>query len=129
MTDLLQRSILLTIGAAALTLDMTESLASEMMQRGQETSDDGRKAVEEFMDRARAEARSFRGSVDSSLQNKLREIGIPSNDQLMEMELKIAQLEHRLSLLENGRAASVGEEAGTRGPEGEGSAQGPEEGS
>ncbi len=107
MNELLQRSILLTIGAAALTLEMTESLASEMVKRGQETTEESRKAVEEFMDRARDEARSFRGNMDSSLKKTLSDIGVPSREQLAEMELKIAQLEHRLSLLENGGAASA----------------------
>lgn len=121
MNDLLQRSILLTIGAAALTLDMTESLASDMIRRGQETTDESRKAVDEFMERARDEVRNFRGSMDSSLQSTLRDIGIPSGEKIMEMELKIAQLEHRLSLLENGKSAAGGDEAGTANPEGEGS--------
>lgn len=112
MNDLLQRSILLTIGAAALTLDMTESLASDMIRRGQETTDEGRKAVDEFMERARDEVRHFRGNVDSSLQNTLRDIGIPSKEKIMEMELKIAQLEHRLSLLENGKATAGTDEEG-----------------
>lgn len=112
MSDLLQRSILLTIGAAALTLDMTESLASEMVKRGQETTGEGRKTVEEFMDRARDEARSFRGSMDSSLQKALNDIGVPSKEKFMEMELKIAQLEHRLSLLEKGGSGGEPQEEG-----------------
>lgn len=106
MNKLLERSILLTVGAAALTLDMTEALAGMLAGRGQETTEEGRRAVDELLDKARGEALSFRGGLESSLKKALSDAGMPSREQLEEMELKIAQLEHRLALLEKRGSAS-----------------------
>ena len=119
MTNMLERSILLTIGVAALALDMTEAYAGELVKRGQDTTDEGRKAVGEFMDKARDEARSFRGNLDSGLKKTMTDIGLPTREQLEEMDLKLAQLEHRLSLLENGKSASRAGKGRTGGESGQ----------
>ncbi len=112
MANLIERSILLTIGAASLTLDMTEAFAGELMKRGQDTTDESRKAMDELVERARDEARSFRGSIDSSMKKVLQDMGVPSSAKLEEIELKLAQLEHRISLLENRGKPQTEEESG-----------------
>jgi polyhydroxyalkanoate synthesis regulator phasin len=117
MANLIERSILLTIGAAALTLDMAESLAGEMVKRGQETSEESRKAMDELLERARGEAMSFRGDIDSGIRNLLSEAGVPSREQLSELELKLAQLEHRISLLEDGGSGAGDAPGGSGGGE------------
>lgn len=104
MSNLLERSILLTVGAAAIALDMTETLATELLKRGEDATDEGRKAVDELMVRARDEARTVKESLDSSLHRTITEMALPSKEKMEEIELKLAQLEHRLSLLENGKA-------------------------
>ena len=112
MANLIERSILLTIGAASLTLDMTEAFAGELMKRGQDTTDERRKAMDELVDRARDEARSFRGNIDSGLKKALQDMGMPSSARLEEIELKLAQLEHRITLLEDGGTSQAEKESG-----------------
>ena len=100
MANLLERSILMTIGAASLSRDVAEALAGELTGRGRETTDEGREAVNELVQKARDETRVAKSRFDASMQRTFRDFGVATQDQLEEMQLKIAQLEHRLSLLE-----------------------------
>ena len=100
MANLLERSILLTIGLAAVAREVAESLADEMVKRGEVTSEEGRKAFDEAVVKAKDEARLLRGRFDSQVQRGYRDMGIASGEQLEDMQLKIAQLEHRVALLE-----------------------------
>ena len=111
MSNLLERSILMTIGAASLTRDVAEALTNEFVGRGQRTTDEGREAVNDLVDRARDETRAAKGRIDLSLQRTFRDMGLATSEQLEEMELKLAQLEHRLSLLEAAAEAVPAAEA------------------
>lgn len=106
MTNLLQRSFLLTIGAAALTKDMAEAFTDELVQKGQEASGEGKKAVDDYVEKAREEARSFRGAIDRNMKKTLEDVGVPTREQFEELKLKVAQLEHRISLLEKEKLSS-----------------------
>ncbi len=109
MPNLLERSILLTIGAASLSRDFAEALTADFMGRGQKTSEQGREAAGELLERARDETRAARSRLDASLQRTFRDMGLATVEQMEEMELKLAQLEHRLSLLEQPETQAVNE--------------------
>lgn len=121
MANMLERSILMTLGAAMLTKEMAESLADSLAQRGGETTALGREAVDEAVDKAKEEARSLRGRFDDTLQRNFRELGLAPSTEIEELKLKVAQLEHRIKLLEAAptsavEAAAIGE-AAARSPE------------
>jgi len=100
MANVFERSILMTLGAAMLTKEMAESLADNLSQKGEETTTLGREAVDEVVDKAKEEARSLRGRFDDTIQRNFRELGLAPNIEIDELKLKLAQLEHRISLLE-----------------------------
>lgn len=114
MTNLFERSFLMALGAAVLTRDMAESFASDLVKKGGTASDEGRKIVEETVQQAREETRGIKAHFDETLERNFREMGLVTSDQVEEMQLKIAQLEHRISLLEAG-AAVEGPVAGAQG--------------
>jgi len=100
MNNLLEQSLLLTLGAAALTKEIAESVVGELVKRGEMTSEDGRQAVDEVVNKAKGEARSLRSRFDDTLQRNMQDLGLAPRQQVEELQLKVAQLEHRLSLLE-----------------------------
>ncbi|MHB1326356.1 MAG: phasin family protein [Thermoleophilia bacterium] len=121
MTNLLERSILMTLGAAMLTKEMAESLADSLAQKGDETTALGRESVDEVVGKAKEEARSLRGRFDNTLQRNFREMGLAPSAEIEELKLKVAQLEHRISLLEAGNSATGSSEkttGETQSPEG-----------
>ncbi|OFV82042.1 MAG: hypothetical protein A2W26_13875 [Acidobacteria bacterium RBG_16_64_8] len=106
--DLIERTFLVGMGAAALTKDRVQELVEEFVRRGQISGDEGRDMVERLVSRSRDEARSAFKRADSSLQTAYRDMGLVSKRELEDMELRVRQLEHRVQLLEKSADAGPG---------------------
>jgi polyhydroxyalkanoate synthesis regulator phasin len=100
MSNLFERSIFLSIGVAAVAKELADTLTEELVKRGATTTEEGRQAFEEVVDKAKGEASTMRGKFDSKIQRGYRDMGVATSEQVDEMQLKIAQLEHRMTLLE-----------------------------
>lgn len=100
MSNLLENGFLMTLGAAAITREVAESIVGELVKHGQMTSDEGRQAVDEVIDKTKGEARSLRNRFDKTLQNSFQDLGLAPKQQMEDLQLKVAQLEHRINLLE-----------------------------
>ncbi|MFA5802066.1 MAG: hypothetical protein WC911_06265 [Thermoleophilia bacterium] len=100
MSNLLENGFLMTLGAAAITREVAESIVGELVKHGQMTSDEGRQAVDEVIDKTKGEARSLRNRFDKTLQNSFQDLGLAPRQQMEDLQLKVAQLEHRINLLE-----------------------------
>ena len=109
--DLIERTFLAGMGAAALTKDRVQELVEEFVRRGQLNSDEGREVVDRLVSRSREEARSLLKKADSSLQGAYRDLGLTSKHQLEDLEFRLRQLEHRVQLLE----ATADSESGDKG--------------
>ena len=80
----------------ALTAERAEVLAA----RGGLGREEARALVEELGGRWRNESARLGERTGASLAGLLRELGLVTRDELEEVELRVAQLEHRLRLLE-----------------------------
>lgn len=110
--DLIERTFLIGVGAAAFTKDRVQELVEEFVRRGELSSDEGRDMVDKLVARTRDEARSAMSRADSSIHGALRDFGVTTRRELEDLEMRVQQLEHRISLLE-GTAGS--EAPGSRG--------------
>lgn len=117
--DLIERTFLMGVGAAAFTKDRVQELVQEFVGRGELSSDEGREMVDRLVARSRDEARSAVRRVDSSLQGALRDFGITTRRDLEDLEMRVRQLERRIALLERtpvtGAPGPTGEDAETTG--------------
>lgn len=98
--DLIERTFLAGMGAAALTKDRVQELVEDLVHRGQLSSDEGRDVVDRLVARSREEARTVLKRADSSLQGAYRDLGISSKRELEDLDFRIRQLEMRVQLLE-----------------------------
>lgn len=105
MASLFERSFLMALGAAVLTKEMAAGLAEELVKKGESTGEEGKKVIEETVEQAREETRTLKTRFDETLQRNFHEMGLVTADQLEDLQLKLAQLEHRLSLLEKAASA------------------------
>jgi polyhydroxyalkanoate synthesis regulator phasin len=103
--DLIERTFLVGVGAAAFTKDKVQTLVDEFVRRGELSTDEGRDMVDKLVARSRDEARSAMKRADSSLQGALHDLGLAPRREVEDLELRIRQLEHRLALLEATPAA------------------------
>jgi len=98
--DLLERIALAAIGALALTAERIEELAAEFSERGGMRRDEARQLIEDALTRWRGDASRFGERAGESMTGVVRQFGLVTRDELDELELRVAQLEHRLRLLE-----------------------------
>ena len=95
-----ERLLLAGVGAVALTKDRAEELADDLSRRGHLTREEARDAIEEALHRWRGDALRFSERTSSSLTAVIRELGLVTRREWEELELRLAQVEHRVRLVE-----------------------------
>jgi polyhydroxyalkanoate synthesis regulator phasin len=96
-----RRLLLAVLGAVALTAERADDLADELAERGGMRRDDVRSWIDEVSNRWRGDAVRLGERTGATVQGALRELGLVTRDEWDELELRVAQLEHRLRLVEN----------------------------
>lgn len=97
---LIERVVLAAVGAAAMTAERADALADELAERGMARRDEARAVIDDVTNRWRGDATRLGERAGTSLDRLFRELGLVTEDEVEELELRIAQLEHRLKLLE-----------------------------
>lgn len=98
--DLIERTFLVGVGAAALTKERVQGLVEEFVHRGQLTGDEGRELVEQLVARSKTQAQSAFKKADSQLHGAYRDMGLATRRELEDVDFRVRQLEHRIRLLE-----------------------------
>jgi polyhydroxyalkanoate synthesis regulator phasin len=98
--ELLERIALSAVGAVALTAERADAIAEELSERGLARRDDARALIEDLSARWRGDATRLGEKAGATLDTLFRELGLVTKDDLVDLELRVAQLEHRLKLLE-----------------------------
>ena len=100
LRDAAERIVLAAFGALALGADRAERIAGDLSELGGVRRDEARSVVEELAGRWRGDALRVSEKTRVSLQGLFRELGLVTRDELDELELRVAQLEHRMRLVE-----------------------------
>ena len=98
--DALERLALAAVGAVALTADRIDELTGDLSERGGMRRDEARQVLEDAITRWRGDATRMGERAGETLGTLARQLGLVTRDELEDLELKVAQLEHRLRLLE-----------------------------
>jgi polyhydroxyalkanoate synthesis regulator phasin len=97
---LLEQVILASLGAASLTKDRVDQLVDSLAERGGINREDARSAINDVAARWRGDVTRAGERAGTNLQGILRELGLVLRSEVEELELRVAQLEHRLKLVE-----------------------------
>jgi polyhydroxyalkanoate synthesis regulator phasin len=95
-----ERLLLAALGAVSLTAERAEELADTLAARGGMRRDEARGAIDDLTRRWRGDATRMTEKAGAGLQGILRELGLVLRSEYEELELRVAQLEHRLKLVE-----------------------------
>lgn len=98
--ELAERVFFSAVGAVALTADRADALADELADRGLARRDEARALIDDVSARWRGDAVRIGERAGATLDTLFRELGLVTKDDLEELELRVAQLAHRLELLE-----------------------------
>jgi polyhydroxyalkanoate synthesis regulator phasin len=102
--DVVERLGLAALGLVALTAERIEELAGDLSDRGGMRRDEARQVLEDAVTRWRGDAARFGERAGEGIAGFARQLGLVTRDEMEELELRVAQLEHRLRLLERPRA-------------------------
>ena len=100
LRGLAEEALLAGVGAVALTKDRADELVQELAGRGKMTGDDARDLVDDVMGRWRGDAVRMSERAGTTLSVLFRELGLITRREYEELELRLAQVEHRLRLVE-----------------------------
>jgi polyhydroxyalkanoate synthesis regulator phasin len=96
---------LAALGAVALTAERADALADELSGRGGMRRDEVRATIDDAMHRWRGEAGRIGERAGAGMEGLFQQLGLVTRADYEELELRLAQLEHRLQLLEAGPRA------------------------
>jgi polyhydroxyalkanoate synthesis regulator phasin len=88
------------IGALALAAGRADELADDLAERLSVDREEMRSALTDALGVWRREARRVGRSTTSAASKLAEELGLASQDAVDDLQLRVAQLEHRLKLLE-----------------------------
>ena len=100
MDEPVRRLLLALVGAVALTAERADELADALATRGGMSRDEVRGWIDEATTRWRGDAVRVGEKAGATLNGVLRELGLVTREEWDELELRVAQLEHRIRLLE-----------------------------
>ena len=98
--DLAERLGLAAVGAVALTAERIDELAGDLAERGGIRREEARQLIEDAVARWRGDAVRFTARAGQGLQGLYAQLGLVAREEFEELELRLAQLEHRLRLVE-----------------------------
>jgi len=98
--DPLEQVFLAALGAVSLTAERVEQLVESLAERGGMRREDARAAIDEVLTRWRGDATRATERAGEGLHGLLRELGLVLRSEYEELELRVAQLEHRMKLRE-----------------------------
>jgi polyhydroxyalkanoate synthesis regulator phasin len=99
--ELVERLLLAGVGAVSLTAERAELLAEELAEKGGIRKEEARELIDDATARWRGEAGRMGDRASAALEGLFAELGLVTKDDYEELELRVAQLEHRLRLLED----------------------------
>jgi polyhydroxyalkanoate synthesis regulator phasin len=102
-SDALERLALAAVGAVALTAERLDELAGDLSERGGMRREEARHLLEDALTRWRGDATRLGERAGEGLAGVLRQLGVATRDEFDELELRVAQVEHRLRLVEGPR--------------------------
>jgi polyhydroxyalkanoate synthesis regulator phasin len=104
LLDLLERVGLAALGAVALTAERADTLADELAAKGGMRREEARELIEQTTRRWRGEAVRASERAGAGLEGLFKQLGLVSRSDFEELALRVAQLEHRLRLVEEPQA-------------------------
>jgi len=115
--EAVEQAIFVAVGAASLTRDRAQAIVDDLVRRGQMTDEEGRVTVENLMAKVKAsgDGQGIVGRIEGGVHGLLRELGIAQRDDIADVDQRIAELEHRIRLLEEAAGTTPAPPSGDAG--------------
>lgn len=103
MLDMARKLLLASIGAVAITQEEAEKLVRKLIDRGQIAEKDGRKLINDLMEKRRRKAEEISTEAETTYESRMEEIlarmNIPSKSDIDALSRKITALSEKVDEL------------------------------
>ena len=99
LLDAARKVLLASIGAVALAQDEVEDFVNKLVERGQIAEKDGRKLVNDVMERRKKGTQAAEDELDKRLEGLLARMNVPTKSELEALSVKISTLTKKVEEL------------------------------
>ena len=96
MTEFFRRMFLATIGAIAIAQEELEALVNRLVERGEMAEKDGKKLVQEMMDKRKSKTTKLEDELGKNVESVLNRMNIPSKADVEALSQDIAALSKKV---------------------------------
>lgn len=100
MSDLFKKAISLGVGLTIVSKEKVEKAVDELVKRGELAPSESKALVDRLVERGEEERGAFKTAVQEQVQRVLKELKVPVQSDIAELEARIATLERRVAELE-----------------------------
>jgi len=97
MLDILHKIVYTGIGFAALTEQKAQEFVRELEDRGDISSEEGKKLAQDLMDKARKQSQELRKTVQEEVSKFMENVKGVNREEFDQLKQRLAQLEQTLS--------------------------------
>lgn len=99
--DLLEKGVLATLGFWLLVHEKADDVIRDMIKKGKMAPEEGKHFLEELSGKVDDEKEEIKKRIGSSVRSAIKEAGGVTKEEIEKLELKMSELEGRISVLEN----------------------------
>lgn len=96
ISELMEKVLLLGVGAASLTREKVDELADELVKRGQMTREEGETFIKEAAGTAREGGANIKEMASDTYQDTLRAMGVATREHVDSLDGRLAALEAKV---------------------------------
>jgi polyhydroxyalkanoate synthesis regulator phasin len=100
MSDLFKKAISLGVGLTIVSKEKVEKVVEELVKRGELAPSESKALVDRLIERGEEERGILKSAVQEQVQRVLKEMKVPVQGDIIELEGRIAGLERRVAELE-----------------------------
>lgn len=99
VSEFVKKSLAFGLGAASLSLEKLKQFSEEMVERGEMSTEEAGRFVDEVSERARQEKDSIRDWISEQVSKMVRQMGAAEAEHVDRLEARLNALERRVAEL------------------------------
>ncbi|WP_211747380.1 phasin family protein [Paenibacillus sp. Marseille-Q4541] len=103
MSDLFKKAVSLGWGLTLVSKEKVENAVGDLVKRGELAPSESKALIEKLMERGNEEQTSFKKMIEGQVEKVLIDLGVPTKTDVNRLNMRIEELEQKLSALEAGQ--------------------------
>jgi len=97
--EFVKRSVLMGVGAIAITKEKAEEIADELVKNAKITKKQGRELVKDLMEKAEKEKKALNSKIEGTIQKVMKRMNTPTKEEFRKLNQKVENLTKQIENL------------------------------